>query len=73
MADLIESGLEDNQNACNEYYKEYMDHLFDDKDLRVTEMDKDYYNRAAEICKDAEHNLENAMSQIGKNFFSLWD
>ena len=73
MADLIESGLEDNQDACNEYYNEYMEHLFDPSELRVTEMDNDYYDRAAEIYKDAEHNLKVAMSQLGKHFFSLWD
>ena len=73
MADLIESGLEDKQNECNEYYKEYMDHLMDPRDMRVEEMDEDYYDRAKQIINDAEHNLEVAFQQLSKNFFSLWD
>ena len=73
MADLIESGLEDKQNECNEYYKEYMEHLFDKNDIRVTKMDEDYYNRLQEIGEDAADNLEIAMTQIGKHFYDLWD
>lgn len=73
MADLLESGLEDKQDECNEYYKEYMDHLFDPNDIRVTEMDRDYYNRSQELMKDAEDNVANAMRQLGEHFYSLWD
>lgn len=73
MADLIESGLEDKQNECNEYYKEYMEHLFDKDDIRVTKMDEDYYNRLQEIGEDAADNLEIAFREISKNFFDLWD
>ena len=73
MADLLESGLEDKQNECNEYYKEYMDHLFDSDDIRVTEMDRDYFNRSRELMKDAEDNVANAMTSLGKHFYDLWD
>ncbi len=73
MADLLESGFEDNQDKCNEYYNEYMEHLFDPPETRVTEMDNDYFNRAAEIAKDAEANVANAMRQLGEHFFELWD
>ena len=50
-----------------------MDHLFDPSDIRVTEMDRDYYNRAAEIGEDAAHNVEFAMTELGKEFYNLWD
>ena len=73
MADLIESGLEENQNACNEYYNEFIEHLSDRGDACVPGMDKDYFKRAEEIGEDAEHNLEVAFSQIGKHFYNLWD
>jgi len=73
MADLIESGLEDRQNECNEYYKEYIEHLFDPDKLRVIEMDRDYYRRAAEIGEDATDNVALAMTELGKEFYNLWD
>ena len=80
MADLLESGLEDKQNECNEYYKEYMEHLFDEplnsnENVigRLVEMDRDYYERAEEIGADAARNIKIAFQELSKEFFNLWD
>lgn len=67
MADLIESGDEDKQNTCNEFYPEYIKFMDDSR------ANKDYFNRAQEIMNDAEDNLEIVMTQIGKHFYDLWD
>lgn len=73
MADLLESGFEENQNNCNEYYNEYVAHIGDPSELRVTEMNRDYYRRAQEIGEDAADNVAYAMQQLGKYFFDLQD
>lgn len=86
MADLLESGRDDTQNACNEYYKEYMDHLMENWTARtkdengwlhsvpnISEADKQYFKRAEVIGADAENNVANAMRQLGEHFYSLWD
>lgn len=87
MADLLESGLEEKQNNCNEFYNEYIKSLEDDLSIIYTDengmihykskglsaADHEYFNRAEEIAKDAANNVHNAMSQLGMYFNNLWN
>lgn len=87
VSSLLESGLEDNQNNCNEYYNDYINSLSDKWTETYTDengavhhevngisaADRQYFDRAEEIGKDAAANVEKAFQEISKNFFDLWD
>lgn len=84
VADLLESGREDWQDAHNEYHDEYMKqlsgiHWEDDNEYihcmtrEKTEIDKKYWDRAHELSKQGEDNVRRAMSMMGEHFFCLWD
>ena len=87
MADLLDTGREDWQEAHNEYYKEYMDKLMDKWEPwkpdengmyhapapQRTELDDKYFARADELAKQGEANVRRAMTLLGEHLFELWD
>jgi len=87
MADLLESGSEEWQEAHNEYHDEYMSHIMDDwkppiKDengnlvyttQEPSDLDKKYWARAKELHTQGHENVKEAFAQIAKNFYALWD
>lgn len=86
IADLLESGTEEWQDAHNEYYDEYINQ-FDEKWTSIvdengmrhsvvpesTELDKKYFARMQELSKQGEDNVRRALDSMGKNFYDLWD
>lgn len=86
IADLLETGNEEWQDAHNEYYDEYIKHLMDrpfeewtDEDGNVhhklcqTEISKQYLARAQELYKQGEDNVHRAFESLGQFFYDLWD
>ena len=79
MADLLESGDEEWQNGHNMYYEEYKKNpgsLLKVGKTPYTREDfvrKWYMARAAKLSEEGDKNVERAMTEIGKNFFNVWD
>jgi len=77
VIDLLESGLEENQDKKNEYYPAYKEYIWEKVEGNSSE-NKDeiitaYSKRAEEIELQAMENVKQAMAEIGENFFYLWD
>lgn len=86
-AGLLDTGLEDWQDAHNEYYEEYMEHLMDNwepptknnngflvhKSREFTELDEKYFARVEELRVQGEKNVQEALSRISEYFYCLWD
>lgn len=72
MADLLESGDTEWQDAHNEYYKDYMSEPID-FNAPPSELFHKYAARAKELSDAGEANIIEAFAQIGKNFYALWD
>ena len=87
MADQIENCTDDAQEKNNEYYEEYMNHIMDKWEpwekmengtyrlphTDLTELDEKYFTRAKELNNKAEDDIQDALRQIGENFYRLWD
>ena len=87
MADLLETGNEEWQDAHNEYREEFIKHLKDDwgptmfdedGNIRHTpkepsELSKKYRARSEELAKQGEDNVRRVMSLLGEHFYDLWD
>lgn len=87
VADLLETGTEDWQDAHNEYYDEYMEHIMEDwqevytdengyihhKVTKRSEISNKYFERSAELYEQGEKNVRNALSMIAEHFHAIWD
>ena len=69
IADLIETASEDWQDEHNEFYRDYMDHIWENDKERFNK----YFERAVELRNEGNENIKIALSQIAENFSSLWD
>ena len=69
IADLIETASEDWQNEHNEFYRDYMDHIFENDKERSNK----YFERAKELRESGEKNIAQAMKEMGEHFSKLWD
>ena len=58
MADLLETGTDEWQDAHNEHYKKF---------------NEQYLDRANELEKQGEANVQRVMNALGEHFFDLWD
>lgn len=87
-ADKLETGIEEWQDAHNEYYNAYMDKLINDPWLvnevdeegkthhilaPQTELDRKYFARAQELAAEGENNVREAMTEMGLYFYYIWD
>ena len=72
IADLLESGDQEWQDAHNEYYEEYMNEPIN-FNAPPSELFHKYAARAKELSDEGEANIIEAFAQIGKNFYALWD
>jgi len=87
MANQIESCTEEAQEKNNEYYEDYIKHIMDkyappeeDGEGNLvwphherTELDDKYFNRCNELGQQAQTDIEDAMNQLGKYFYKIWD
>ena len=69
MAFLIETSDEEWQNEHNEFYKDYMDHIWENDPQRFNR----YITRANELYEKGNKNIEQALKEMGKYFSCLWD
>ena len=69
MALLIETASEDWQDEHNEFYRDYMDHIWDNDKERSNK----YFKRAVELRESGEKNIAQAMKEMGEHFHCLWD
>ena len=87
MADQIESCTEEAQEKNNEYYEQYMKDIIENWEpwkedehgnillpkRKNPENDKKYFARSDELGKKAQEDIADALTQIGKYFYFLWD
>jgi hypothetical protein len=89
MADLLESGTEEYQDAHNEFRDEYTkelltgkrwldEHIDEDGNVHHTlpelsELGKKYWARSKELAEEGEANVAQAMADLGAHFFDAWD
>lgn len=88
IADLIETGTEDWQDAHNEYHDEYIEYIHkyysvekwkdDDGNIHSLhntqpEISKKYHARAQELYKQGEANVRRAMTALGEHLYDVWD
>ena len=87
MADKLEWCREDKWEKDNEYEEEYMKQFDDDSwqnwqrdgygnlvyKHTQTEIDKLYFARSKELSDKAHQQLQDALSEISRYFFCLWD
>ena len=69
MAHLIETADETWQDEHNEFYRDYMDHIWEDNQKRF---DK-YMTRANELREQGDKNVAQAFKEMGEHFHCLWD
>lgn len=69
IADLIETADEEWQDEHNEFYKDYMDHIWENDKERFNK----YMTRANELREMGDENIKLALRQVSENFSSLWD
>ena len=87
VADLLETGNEEWQDAHNEYYDEYIKELSKkwqpwvaDEDgmyhvpaPKRTELDDKFFARSKELAEQGDANVRRAMGMLGEHFFNVWD
>ena len=87
IADLLETGNEEWQDAHNKYYDEYIKELSkkwqpwkpDENGMyhvptpKRTELDDKYFARSKELAEQGEANVRRAMYLLGEHFFNIWD
>ena len=69
MAYLIETANEEWQDEHNEFYRDYMDHIWENDKERFNK----YFERAKELCESGQKNVTQAMKEMGEHFHCLWD
>lgn len=69
MAFLIETSDEAWQDEHNEFYRDYMDHIWENDKKRF---DK-YMTRANELREQGDKNVAQAFKEMGEHFHCLWD
>lgn len=69
MAYLIETADEEWQDEHNEFYHDYMDHIWENDKERFNK----YFERAKELCESGQKNIAQAMKEMGEHFHCLWD
>ena len=69
MAFLIESADEAWQDEHNEYYEDYMKHIFENNKALFNQ----YLTRAKELQDMGHKNIILALKEIGEHFYSIWD
>lgn len=69
MAFLIETSNEAWQDEHNEFYRDYMDHIWENDKERF---DK-YITRAMELHEQGNKNVAQALKEMGEHFHCIWD
>lgn len=69
MAHLIETADEAWQDEHNEFYRDYMDHIWENDKERFNK----YMNRSQELAKEGEDNICRAFENLGQFFYDIWD
>jgi len=72
VANELEKCTEEYCDSQNEYYDAFLNQSFKD-DKRDKIIDKNYMKRAEELQTEAQKRIIKIMSEIGENFYSLWD
>lgn len=69
MAYLIETADEEWQDEHNEFYRDYMDHIWENDKERFNK----YMARATELREIGNENIKLAFKEMGEHFHCLWD
>lgn len=74
IADMIEQSAEEKLDHKNIYYEEWVKQIDIENFQRPNiELEKKYMDRYNELYQESQVKLIKAFTEIGENFYSLWD